>query len=129
MGAVGTVKQPERTRTERLVNLISDIVGEWVEDSYIDDDEKETINDWHDLLEHLTMEASEAKENIIEELWDRAGTWDSWYRKRDIPEEDKKLIFLDNEFENENGDFMKYGEVMKLVKQELVNRGYMKKPH
>lgn len=133
MGSVGastlTAKQPERTRTERLVNLIGDIVGGWIEDSYIDDDEKETIENWHDLLEHLSMEASEAKEDIIEDLWDRAGTWNFSYSKRNIPEEDTKLIFLDNEFEDENGNFMKYGEVMKLVKQELVKRGYMQKPY
>ena len=28
----------------------------------------------------------------------------------------------DGEFEDENGNFLKYGQVMRLVKQELVKR-------
>ena len=128
MGSVGNkATVPNLTRTERLVNLIADdIVGGWIQDSYIDEDELETVQNWHDLLEHLGMEASEAKEDIIEDLWDRAGTW-SWYSNKNIPEEDRKLVFMDNEFEDENGNFMKYGQVMKLVKQRLASKGIMQK--
>ena len=130
MGSIGANKNtPSLTRTERLVNLIADdIVGSWIEDSYIDEDELEGIQNWHDLLEHLGMESAEAKEAIVEDLWDRAGTWRMWYEKeKNIPEEDKKLIFMDNEFEDENGNYQKYGQIMKLVKQRLVSKGIMKK--
>lgn len=131
MGGVGTstTVQPQLTRTERLVNLIADdIIKGWIDDSYIDEDEMETILNWHDLLDHLNMEASEAKEAIIDELWDRAGTWARWYEKpKNIPEEDKKLIFMDNEFEDENGNFIKYGEIMKQVKKRLAEKGIMQR--
>lgn len=120
----GKAPEPQLTRTERLVNLIADdIIGDWI-DGNIDEDEFEGIENWHELLEHLGMEAAEAREDIIEDLWQRAGTFE-WWRKNDLPEEDKKLIFMDGEFENENGDYMKYGEVMKLVKQRLKDKGIM----
>ena len=130
MGSIGAnVSTPTLTRTERLVNLIADdVVGSWIEDSYIDADELETIQNWHDLLEHLGMESAEAKEAIIDDLWDRAGTWRMWYEKpKDISEEDKKLVFMDNEFEDENGNFIKYGQIMKLVKQRLASKGIIRK--
>lgn len=119
--------EPTLTRIEKLVNLIADdIVGEWVRDSGMDADEIETIQNWHDLLEHLGMEASEAKEDIVEDLYDRAGTW-HWWENKNISEEDKKLVFMDNEFETEDGNYMKYGEVMKFVKQRLASKGIMRK--
>lgn len=130
MGSVGANRNAVNlTRTERLVNLIADeVVQSWIDDSYMDDDEKETILNWHDLLEHLGMEASEAKEAIIEDLWDRADTWRPWYEKpKNISEEDKKLIFMDNEFEDENGNFIKYGEIMKQVKKRLAEKGIMQR--
>lgn len=128
MGSLGASK-PTLTRTERLVNLIADdIVKGWIDDAELDKDELETIQNWHDLLEHLAMESSEAKEAIIEDLWDRAGTWRMWYEKeKNIPEEDKKLIFMDNEFEDENGNFVKYGEIMKQVKKRLAEKGIMQR--
>lgn len=126
-GARNNPSTPKLTRTERLVNLIADdIIGEWIKDSGMDEDEISTILNYHDLLEHLGMESAEAKEDIIEDLFYRAGTWD-WYSNRNIPEEDKTLVFMDNEFEDENGNFMKYGEVMKLVKKRLADKGYMQK--
>lgn len=133
MGSVGANKgtvQPQLTRTERLVNLIADdIIGGWIKDAELDEDEFESILNYSDLLQHLGMESAEAKEDIIEDLWDRAGTWGFLYgrRDKDIPEEDKKLIFMDNEFEDENGNRMKYGEVMKLVKQRLASKGIMQR--
>lgn len=33
----------------------------------------------------------------------------------------------DGEFEDENGNFLKYGQVMRLVKKELVNKGIIEK--
>ena len=119
--------QKNLTRTERFVNLIADdIIGGWVEDSGMDEDEIESIQNWHDLMEHLDMTSAEAQEAIVDDLFDRAGTW-RWYETRNIPEEDKKLIFMDNEFEDEKGNFIKYGEVMKLVKQRLAAKGIMRK--
>ena len=116
---------PTKTRTERMVGLITDEIEEWIADSYMDDDDKSMVHNWHDLLEQLGMTSAEAKESITDALWDRAGTW-RWYDKPKVSEEDQKLIFMDNEFEDENGNYLKYGDVMKLVKAELKNRGIFK---
>lgn len=113
---------PSKTRTERMVDLITTEIEGWVEDSYMDDDDKSMVHNWHDLLEQLGMTAAEAKEDITEALFDRAGTW-RWWENNKVPEEDQKLVFMDNEFEDENGNYLKYGDVMKLVKVELKNRG------
>ena len=126
---MGSIGKSTQTRTQRMVGQISDIVQEWVNDSYMDEDDKELVRNWHDLLEQLNMEASEAREDIIDNLFDQAGTWRFWDKDvKNIPEEDKKLVFMDGEFEDENGNYLKYGEVMKMVKQELVNRGILKVP-
>lgn len=126
---MGSIGKSTQTRTQRMVGKISDVVQEWVNDSYMDEDDKESVRNWHDLLEQLGMESSEAKEDIIDSLFDMAGTWRYWDKDvKNIPEEDKKLVFFDGEFEDENGNFLKYGEVMKMVKQELVNRGILKVP-
>ena len=130
MGGIGASKstsKPQLTRTEKLVNLIADdIIGGWIEDSYMDEDELESIQNWHDLLEHLDMTAAEAKEDIIEDLWDRAGTWRYWEKSK-VSEEDQKLIFMDKEFEDENGNYLKYGDVMKQVKRRLAEKGIMQR--
>lgn len=114
------------TRTQKLVNKITGIIEDWIEDSYMDDDDKESVHSYHDLLEQLDMTAAEAREDIIDTLFDDAGTW-RWHEKNNLSEEDKALIFMDGEFEDENGNFLKYGDVMKLVKVELKNRNIIRK--
>ena len=126
MGAVG-VKQEPKTRTQRLVDRIVREIDDWIEDSYIDKDEMETIENWHDLLVHLSMESSEAKEYIKEAL--DSDVWDAINHHRDASEAIELQFDEDGEFEDENGNFLKYKDVMKLVKQELVKKGYMQKAY
>lgn len=123
---MGSVGKSTQTRTQRMVGKISDIVQEWVDDSYMDDDDKESVSTWHDLLEQLDMEASEARTDIIESL--ESDVWDKILRHQPLTDDERNLSFDDGEFEDENGNFLKYGDVMKLVKQELVNRGILKVP-
>ena len=134
MGSVGsTAKQPERqyTRTEKLVNRISKEIVDWVEDDgYLERDDEgylEGVNNWHDLLEQLNMEASDAKDYILEAL--DSDVWDAIRSNKDSSEAMSLQFDGDGEFEDENGKFLKYGQVMKLVKQELVNRKILRKAY
>ena len=121
IGASSSTPTVSKTRTEKMVDRIAQEVNEWYDDMY--DDDKEAITDWHSMLEYLNMDAREARETIIESL--ESDIWDSIYgRRNDV---DRSLSFDDDgQFEDENGNFLKYGEVMKLVKQELVKRGILK---
>lgn len=132
MGSVGATTTPQQsatmTRTERMVNRIANEVVEWVNDSWIDEDDKESIKNWHDLLEALDMTATEARTDILDAL--ESDIWSRINSRQSVPEEDMNLSFDgDGEFEDENGNFLKYGQVMKLVKQELVKRGILKVPN
>ena len=124
MGSIGASKS--LTRTQKMVNKISDTVQEWVNDSYMDDDDKESVRNWHDLLEQLDMDASEARTTIMDAL--EGDVWEKILSHKGTTEEERSLMFDDGEFEDENGNFLKYGDVMKLVKAELVNRGILKVP-
>lgn len=128
MGSVGSLKTaPVKTRTQRLVDRISQEVEDWLEDSWLDEEDKKGIDSWHDLLEGVDLSSSEAKEYILEAL--DSDVWDKINRHQDASEAIELQFDEDGEFEDENGQFLKYGQVMKLVKQELVNRGILKKPY
>ena len=129
MGSIGasrsTAVSTPQTRTEMMVNRISNEVQDWIDDSYMDEDDKESVNNWHDLLEQLDMTAAEARETIIDSL--ESDVWDNILNHRSMTEDERALTFDDGEFEDENGNFLKYGQVMKLVKENLVRRGILKK--
>lgn len=124
MGSIGANKL---TRTQKLVNRITKEVQSWIDDSFLEEDDFDDIRDWHDLLENLDMDAKEAREYIIEAL--ESDYWDTIYN-RSTPEQQKaarELTFDDDgTWEDENGNFIKYGDVMKLVKKELVNKKILK---
>lgn len=107
-----------------MVDRITQEIEYWIDDSYMDDDDKETVSNWHDLLEALDMTASEARTNIIEAL--DADVWDRILNHQTTQGFNDLQFDEDGTFEDENGNFLKYGEVMKLVKQELVNRKVLK---
>ena len=122
--------QPQLTLTEKLVNKIADkiIIDGWIADSYIEPEDYESINNWHDLLEQLDMTSAEARQYIMEEL--ESDAWDYIYHRNGATEEDRKLTFDDDgTFDTGEDDkpFMKYGEVMKLVKQRLASKGIMRR--
>ena len=127
MGSIGTATKTPATRTERLVNRITQEVQAWIDDSYLEDDDIEEIRDWHDLLENLDMEAKEAREYIIEAL--EGDYWDTIYNRSTSEKQTaaRELTFDDDgTWEDENGNFLKYGDVMKLVKQELVKKNILR---
>ena len=111
----------EVNRTQKLVNRIIQEIELWMEDAYIDDDAN--LETWSELLDACDLTSSEAKNLICEAL--ESDIWDAILNHRPA---DHSLQFDDDgEFEDENGNFLKYGQVMKLVKQELVNRGILQK--
>ena len=125
MGSIGASRGTPQTRTEMMVNRISNEVQDWIDNSYMDDDDKESVNNWHDLLEQLDMTATEAREAIIDSL--ESDVWDRILNGKSMTDDERALTFDDGEFEDENGNFLKYGQVMKLVKEDLVKRGILKK--
>ena len=133
MGSIGAQQQtqpePQLSRTDKLVNKISDRIRQgWVDDSVLEPEDFESINNWHDLLEQLDMTAAEARQYIMEEL--EGDAWDWIYRRPGANKEDMELTFDDDgTFDTGEQDkpFMKYGEVMKLVKQRLVNKGILRR--
>ena len=130
MGSIGSAGNSasttkELTNTEYLVSKIAGTIEGWIADSYMDDDDKESVTDYHSLLESLDLTASEAREYIMEDLEERA--WDWINRRPGASERDLTTTFDDDgQFEDESGNFLKYKDVMKLVKKELVNRNILK---
>lgn len=111
-----------RTRTQKLVDRILEEIDIWIEDSYIDKDDM-PLENWSELMDECSLTSSEARELIIEALES-----DIWYAINHNKPVDHSLSFDDDgEFEDENGNFLKYGQVMRLVKKELVNRGIISK--
>lgn len=111
----------ELTRTQKLINRIIEEINIWIEDSYIDDDAN--LYNWSELLDACDLTSAEARDLIIEAL--DSDIWDAINNHRPA---DHSLQFDDDgEFEDENGNFLKYGQVMRLVKRELVNRGILEK--
>ena len=129
MGSIGankgTASTTPQTRTEMMVNRISNEVQDWIDNSYMDDDDTEAVSNWHDLLEALDMDAKEARDTIIDSL--EGDIWDRILNHKPMTDDERELTFNDGEFEDENGNFLKYGQVMKLVKEDLVKRGILKK--
>ena len=126
MGSIGVSRgTTSQTRTEMMVNKISNEVQDWIDNSYMDEDDKEAVSNWHDLLEALNMDAKEAKDTIIESL--ESDIWDKILHGKPMTDDERNLTLADGEFEDENGNFLKYGQVMKLVKEDLVKRGILKK--
>lgn len=111
----------ELTRTQKLINRIIEEIELWLEDAYVDDDAN--LYNWSELLEACDLTSGEAKNLICEAL--ESDIWDAIMSHRPA---DHSLQFDDDgEFEDENGNFLKYGQVMRLVKKELVNRGILEK--
>jgi len=109
------------TRTQKLVNRIVQEIELWLEDAYIDEDAG--LETWSELLDACDLTSSEARNLIMEAL--EGDIWDAILNHRQA---DHDLQFDDDgEFEDENGNFLKYGQVMKLVKQELVKKGILEK--
>lgn len=110
-----------RIRTQKLVDRIIEEIEIWIEDAYIDDDAN--LENWSELLDACDLTSSEARSLIIEAL--DSDIWDAINHHRPA---DHSLQFDDDgEFEDENGNFLKYGQVMRLVKKELVNKGILQK--
>ena len=111
----------ELTRTQQLINRIIEEIEIWIEDAYIDDDAN--LYNWSELLEACNLTSSEACHLIMEAL--EGDIWDAILNHKPVNHD---LQFDDDsEFEDENGNFLKYGQVMRLVKKELVNRGIIEK--
>lgn len=107
------------TRTQKLVNRIVQEIELWLEDAYIDDDAN--LDTWSELLDACDLTSGEAKKMIVEAL--DSDIWDAILNHR-TPDHDLQFDD-DGEFEDENGNFLKYGQVMKLVKHELVRKGIL----
>lgn len=108
------------TRTQKLVNRIVQEIELWLEDAYVDDDAE--LDTWSELLYACDLTSADARKLILEAL--EADIWDAILNHKQA---DHSLSFDDDgEFEDENGNFLKYRDVMKLVKQELVNKGILK---
>lgn len=111
------IKASDDNRTQRLVNRIIEEIQLWLEDAYIDDDAD--LANWSELLDACDLTSSEARSLILEAL--ESDVWDAIMHHRKA---DHSLQFDDDgEFEDENGNFLKYRQIMNLVKKELVNRG------
>ena len=109
------------TRTQKLVNRIIEEIEIWLEDAYVDDDT--VFYNWSELLEACDLTSSEARQLIMEAL--EADIWDAILNHKKA---DHDLQFDDDgEFEDENGNFLKYGQVMRIVKKQLVEDGILEK--
>lgn len=109
------------TRTQKLVNRIIEEIEYWLEDAYVDDDT--VFYNWGELLEACDLTSGEARQLIMEAL--ESDIWDAILNHKQA---DHDLQFDDDgEFEDENGNFLKYGQVMRIVKKQLVEDGILEK--
>lgn len=109
------------TRTQKLVNRIIEEIEYWLEDACVDDDT--VFYNWGELLEACDLTSGEARQLIMEAL--ESDIWDAILNHKQA---DHDLQFDDDgEFEDENGNFLKYGQVMRIVKKQLVEDGILEK--